>query len=90
VKKKHGDQIAVISVAVESDEADVRKLASELNVPFHWVMGTPELGRALGDVGGVPTLLVFDREGRAVTTFFGAPPSLHAEAEAQVASLLGK
>lgn len=90
VKKKHGDQIAVISVAVESDEADVRKLASELDLPFHWVMGTPELGRALGDVGGVPTLLVFDREGRAVTTFFGAPPSLHAEAEAKVASLIGK
>ena len=90
VKKKHGDQIAVISVAVESDEADVRKLASELNQPFHWVMGTPELARALGDVSAVPTLLVFDRQGRTAATFFGSPPSLHVEAETKVASLLGK
>jgi hypothetical protein len=36
----------------------------------------------------VPTLLLFDTEGRAVTTFFGAPPSLHTEAETKLAALL--
>ena len=88
LKKRHGDRLAVIAVAVESDEANVRKLAGELALPFTWVMGTPELVRALGDVSAVPTLLLFDQQGKAVTTFYGAPPTLHAEAEAQVAGLM--
>lgn len=88
LKKRHGDRLAVVAVAIESDEADVRKLSSELALPFTWVMGTPELVRSLGDVSAVPTLLLFDQEGRTVTTFYGAPPGLHAEAEAKVAALL--
>ncbi len=88
LKKRHGDRLAVVTVAVESAEADVRKLAGELNLPFVWTMGTPETVLALGDVSAVPTLLLFDREGRTAATFFGAPPSLHAEAEAKIASLV--
>jgi thiol-disulfide isomerase/thioredoxin len=88
LKKRHGDRLAVVTVAVESDEANVRKLAGELALPFTWVMGTPELVRALGDVSAVPTLLLFDQQGRAVTAFYGAPPSLHADAEARVAGLI--
>lgn len=88
LKKRHGDRLAVVTVAVESDEADVRKLAGQLGSPFFWAMGTPELARALGDVSAVPTLLVFDRDGRAAGAFYGAPPGLHAEAEARLAALL--
>lgn len=88
LKKRHGDRLAVVTVAVESAEADVRKIVSELNLPFVWTMGTPETVRALGDVSAVPTLLLFDREGRTAATFFGAPPSLHAEAEAKIAALV--
>jgi hypothetical protein len=75
-------------MAVESDEADVRKMAEELGLPFAWTMGTPELVRAFGDVSAVPTLLVFGRDGRTAATFYGAPPGLHSEAEAKLASLL--
>jgi thiol-disulfide isomerase/thioredoxin len=88
LKKKHGDQLAVVAIAIESDEADVRKLVGELGLPLVWVMGNPDLIRSLGDVSAVPTLLVFDREGKTAATFFGAPPSLHGEAEAKLASLL--
>lgn len=88
VKKRHGDQVVVLSIAVESEEADVRKLAGELGLPFRWAMGTPEVARAFGDVSAVPTLLVFDREGRAAGAFYGAPPGLHAEVEAKVTSAL--
>jgi thiol-disulfide isomerase/thioredoxin len=88
LKKQHGDRLAVITVAIESTEDDVRKAAGELNLPFVWTMGTPETVRALGDVAAVPTLLLFDRDGRTAATFFGAPPSLHAEAEAKIASLI--
>lgn len=93
LKRRHGDRLAVVAIAVESPEADVRKLAGELGilgVPLVWTMGTPELVRAFGDVSAVPTLLVFDREGRAAGAYYGAPPGLHAEAEAQLAALLGQ
>jgi hypothetical protein len=51
-------------------------------------MGTPDTVRAFGDVSAVPTLLVFDREGRTAGAFYGAPPTLHAEAEAKLAALV--
>lgn len=88
LKKRHGDRLAVVAIAVESEETDVRKLAGELKLPFTWVMGKPETIRAFGDVSAVPTLLVFDREGRTAGAFYGAPPTLHAEAEAKLASLV--
>lgn len=88
LKKRHGDRVAVVAIAVESEEADVRKLAGELKLPFVWTMGTPEMVRAFGDVSAVPTLLVFDSKGRTAGAFYGAPPGLHAEAEEKLASLL--
>ena len=89
LKKRHGDRIVVVTLAVESDEADVRTLAAELSLPLRWALATPELARAFGDMSAVPTLFVFDREGRTAGTFYGAPPGLHAEAEGRLASLLG-
>lgn len=88
LKKKYGDDLAVIALTIESDEADVKKLVQEMKLPFVWVMATPDQVRAFGDVSAVPTLLVFDREGKTAATFFGAPPTLHGEAEATLASLL--
>lgn len=90
VKKKYGDRLAVVTIAIESKEDDVRKLAGELGFPFVWTMGTPETIQALGDVSAVPTMLLFDTQGRTAATFFGAPPTLHAEAEAKIAALVPK
>ena len=87
LKKRWGDRLAVIAIAVESDDAKVRKLAGELGLPVNWVIGTPDLVRAFGDVSAVPTLLLFDKSGRAAAAFYGAPPTLHAEAEAKLAPL---
>ena len=89
LKKRHRDRIAVLAVAVDSDEADVRKLAQELSLPLRWAMATPEMARAFGDVTAVPTLFAFDRDGKTAATFYGAPPSLHKEAESKLAALLG-
>jgi thiol-disulfide isomerase/thioredoxin len=88
LKKAHGDRLTVVAVAVESDEAEVRKLAAGLKLPFVWTMATPELVRGLGDVTAVPTVLMFDASGHAAAAFYGAPPGLHAQAEAKLASLL--
>jgi thiol-disulfide isomerase/thioredoxin len=88
LRRRHGDRIAVLAVAVESEEADVRGLAKELDLPVRWAMGTPELARAFGDVSALPTLFVFDRQGRTAAAFYGAPPGLHAQADAKLATLL--
>jgi thiol-disulfide isomerase/thioredoxin len=88
VKKRYGDRIVIAAVAIESEEAKVRKLVGELKLPLTWVLGQPDLVRSFGDVSAVPTLLVFDQDGRAAGAFYGAPPTLHAEAEARLAALL--
>jgi thiol-disulfide isomerase/thioredoxin len=88
VKQQYGDRVVVLALAVESDEAEVRKLASELNLPLRWAMRTPALLRAFGDVSAVPTLLMFDRRGRAAGAFYGSTAHIHDEADAALAELL--
>jgi thiol-disulfide isomerase/thioredoxin len=88
LKQRYGDRLAVVTIAVESDEAEVRKVMQENGAPFHWTMGTPDMIRALGDVSAVPTLLLFDQQGKTVATFYGAPPTLHQEAEAKLAAVV--
>ena len=81
LKKKYGDRLVVLAVAVESEEADVKELAGALNLPVRWAMGTPELARAFGDISAVPTLYLFDESGSTAAIFYGAPPDLHPSAE---------
>ena len=88
LKKRFGDRLEVVAIAVKSEEPAVRKLTAELGLPLTWTMGTPELVRAFGDVTSVPTLLVFDREGRAAGAYYGAPPTLHGDVEGRLAKLL--
>ena len=89
LQKRYGDRFAVLAVAIESDEADVRATAGRLGAPLRVAMGTPQMARAFGDVSAVPTLFVFDAKGRTAASYFGAPPTLHADAEARIGSLLG-
>jgi thiol-disulfide isomerase/thioredoxin len=88
LQRRHGDRLAVLTVALESDEADVRRVASQSGAPLRWVLGTPDVARAFGDVSAMPTLLVFDARGRRVASFYGAPPGLHGEVEAALQPLL--
>jgi thiol-disulfide isomerase/thioredoxin len=89
LQRRYGDRLAVVAIAVESEERAVRKVVDELKLPgVSWVMGTPELARSFGDISAVPQMLVFDREARTAVTYFGAPPDLHAKAEATISSLM--
>ena len=81
VKKKHGDNVAVVALAFESEEAAVRQMAGEYSPEVRWAMGTPESAQAFGDVVSVPTLFIFDREGKTASIIYGAPPDLHETAE---------
>jgi thiol-disulfide isomerase/thioredoxin len=89
VRRRHGDRVAVVAIAVESDEAAVRRLAGELGLPIRFAMAQPQVVRAFGDLGAVPTLFLFDRAGRTDAVFYGATPTLHADTEARLAKLLG-
>jgi len=88
VQKQHGDRVVVLTLALESDEAEVRKIASDLGLPFRWGMRTPEILRQFGDVSAVPTLLIFDRAGKAAGAIYGSTPQLHAEAERTIKALV--
>jgi len=88
MKGRHGDRLVVLALAIESDEADVRRVAGQIGAPLRWAMGSPELARAFGDVSAMPTLLLFDGRGNRVRSFLGAPPQLHAEVEAALEPLL--
>lgn len=89
VKRRHGDRLAVVALAVESDEAAVRKVKDELDLPLVWAMAGPDVARSFGDISAVPTLFLFDAQGRTAATFYGAPPTLHAEVEKALAPLVG-
>ena len=74
--QRHGDRIGVLAFAVESPEPEVRELVESAGGAVRWALGTPELASAFGDVVAVPTLFVFDREGKTASTFYGNPPDL--------------
>jgi thiol-disulfide isomerase/thioredoxin len=88
LKRRYGDRVAVLAVAIESEEADVRKVAADLGAPLRFAMGTPEMARAFGDVTAVPTLFVFDGQGHTAAAYYGAPPDLHTAAEARLQALV--
>jgi thiol-disulfide isomerase/thioredoxin len=88
LQRRHAGELVVLAAAIESEEADVRRIRDELALPLRVLMGTPEMARAFGDLSAVPTLFVFDRAGRTRGAFFGAPPSLHAEAERAILAAL--
>jgi thiol-disulfide isomerase/thioredoxin len=88
VQKRYGDRLAVVAVAIESDEADVRRIAASVGAPLRFAVGTPELARAFGDVTAVPTLFLFDPKGATAAAYYGAPPTLHADAQAKIEAIL--
>lgn len=88
LKKRHGDRVAVLALAVESPESDVRALALKLGLPLVWATGTPDRVRAFGDVSAVPTLLLYGPDGKGQGAFYGAAPDLHERVETSVAKLL--
>jgi thiol-disulfide isomerase/thioredoxin len=88
LQKKHGKDLAVLAIAVESKPTDVAEMARSLDPASRWALGTPELAVSFGDVVAVPTLFVFDRRGKTASVFYGAPGDLHSAAEKLVDSLL--
>jgi thiol-disulfide isomerase/thioredoxin len=87
MKRRYGDRLDVVAVAVESDSAAVVKLAADSGLPLRFALGTPELARSFGDISAVPTMFVFDSAGRRADSAFGSPPDLHGRIESRLATL---
>lgn len=88
LKKKYGADIEVIAFAVESPEDKVRKTVGDLGVGLHWAISDAATAAAFGDVTAVPTMFLFDKNGKAMKVIYGAPPDLHSQAEKLLNSLI--
>jgi thiol-disulfide isomerase/thioredoxin len=77
LQKKYGDHVAVVAFSVDSPDEEVRKLTRHLSKDLHWAIATPDIGVAFGDVVSIPTLLLFDGQGKAAGAWYGAAPDLH-------------
>lgn len=76
MRAKHPD-LEVLALAYAAPEEDVRRTVAERRLGARVVMTDDELLRRFGAVTVVPTLFVFDRQGRTAATFYGAPADLH-------------
>lgn len=90
LERRYGEKVEVVAIAVESEEADVRRLVASLKLPVRVVMGTKEIAAPFGAFSTVPTLFVFDGEGKTAEVFYGAPRDLHERAGRLVESLLAR
>lgn len=88
LKKQYGDNLVVVAIALESPEADVRKLTSSLNLPVQWVLGSESLVAPFGSLSGVPKMFIFDQTGKTSAIFYGATEDLHAKAGRVLTGLL--
>jgi thiol-disulfide isomerase/thioredoxin len=88
LKRRYKDRLEIIAIAVESKEDEVRKLMAQMNLPVQTVMASDELLKQFGDPNSLPTLYVFDREGKVASAFYGAPKDLHQKVDKVFASIL--
>lgn len=87
VHKAHGDRVAIVAVAVDSNPEEVRRIVSDIKPSYHVVIGAPELLSALGSVAAVPKLFIFDRTGKRAEVIYGAVPDLHQRIESALQRL---
>ena len=88
VKKKYGDKIAIVALAVESPENQVRTAAKSFSPGLHWAITDAQTAQAFGDITAVPTMFLFDRTGKTAHVFYGAPPDLHTQVGAVLDGLV--
>lgn len=88
LKRRYGDNVVVVAMAVESKEEDVRKMSKRLPPSVNVVLGADELVTPFGTLSSVPRMYVFDKTGKTAGNFFGAPPDLHKRVGQLIGSLM--
>ena len=90
IKRKYGNDVEVLALAVESPEDKVRTMIGPLNPDIRWAMSEPSVALSFGDITAVPTMLIFDKGGATKRVIYGAPPDLHEQAEKTLTQLLAR
>jgi thiol-disulfide isomerase/thioredoxin len=88
LSRKHGDKLAILALAVESPEDQIRSTAGSLSSNLRWAITDAPTALSFGDITAVPTLFLFDRSGKTSRILYGAPPDLHDQVEKSLDSLL--
>jgi thiol-disulfide isomerase/thioredoxin len=82
LQQRYGDKIAVVALAVESPEDQIRTSVKSLSPNLRWAIADAPTASAFGDITSVPTMFIFDPSGKTARILYGAPPDLHEQAEA--------
>ncbi len=88
LKRKYGDKLAVLALAVESPEDTIRSAASTLSPDLRVAITDPATAEAFGNITSVPTMFLFDRSQKTARVLYGAPPNLHEQVGSLLDSLL--
>jgi thiol-disulfide isomerase/thioredoxin len=88
VQQKYRDRVAVVAIAVDSKEDEVREMMADLKPAYRVAMGTPKVLEQFGTVAAVPKLFIYDKAGARAEVLFGAPPDLHERVGAVIERLV--
>ena len=86
-KKLDTKKVRLVGIAVESERKDIDAVIAKVKPPARMVVGSRELLSAFAAPPSIPTLFLADGSGRIVKVFYGAPPTLHAEIQRELAKL---
>ena len=81
IQRKYGDKLAVVALAVESPEDQIRAVAASMSPDLRWAITDAATAQAFGDITAVPTMFLFDNAGKKVRVIYGAAPDLHEQVE---------
>jgi thiol-disulfide isomerase/thioredoxin len=87
MKKLDHAKVEIVPIAIETTRDHVVRAVAKLGIPGRIVMASPEVRDAFGGPPAIPTLLLADASGTIVRIFYGAPPTLHADVERELAKL---
>lgn len=87
MKKLDPSKVEIVPIAIESPRPDIERAVTRLAIPGRVVLGSNEVREAFGGPPAIPTLLLADGKGAIVRIFYGAPPTLHADVERELAKL---
>jgi cytochrome c biogenesis protein CcmG/thiol:disulfide interchange protein DsbE len=88
LKHQYGDKLAILAIAVESPQDQIRSTVNSLSPDLKWAIADAPTAAAFGDITSVPTMFLFDRSGKTVRVLYGAPPDLHEQAENMLDALI--
>ena len=88
LQRHNPDKLAVVALAVESPEDQIRSTVSSLSPDLRWAITDAATAQSFGDITAVPTLFLFDRTGKTARVLYGAPPDLHDQVQKDLVWLL--